>query len=474
MRGIFSEVFTQAKEIFKEGNFNGLKEAHNVTENALSHLSKAFRGSFKDVKGALFAWGATGRYEMGPRSDLDIIVVTNLNEMSLKGRLKFKAALKKFIREIKKQLPHNKIDLLVWHDIDNLISAARTNGIDRQAVALAHFVCGDEEVRDKFFKTREANITLDRYGNVRELAQIFTTNKWRAQRALKGDKDFKFVYGGLRASHFLFQFAKYYFDFDPRLVTIEDAAKKLAEAGVISKKECLDIIRATDVLLWFRLRGQTIQKTPFPKITSSLIKEIAKREKIKEEVLRTLLNLSRQRIFSILGRVEQKFIIPEIVRTSRHKNKKLIKKLLDYSTSVTKEVEVEAMKSSDQIVKMLCGARTKDPNVLDFIATNNPGDWYVLYRVATNPNAAPETLHKLVVPPSNLPEHLKKLYRGQEWRNIRLYVVRNPNVSARTLKVIKKYRSLWGMDRKESIEKLRKIKQGGRLRHKLFRRMLRK
>ena len=82
-----------------------------------------------------------------------------------------------------------------------------------------------------------------------------------------------------------------------------------------------------------------------------------------------------------------------------------------------------------EIPKIIAAYSSKDSNTLDLLAKENPYNWYILYGIANNTKVSEKTLWRLIVPSHDGDKKMEGLYKDFAWRNIYLYIAKNPATS---------------------------------------------
>jgi len=96
---------------------------------------------------------------------------------------------------------------------------------------------------------------------------------------------------------------------------------------------------------------------------------------------------------------------------------------------------------------------TKDSKLLDSLALHNPYDWYVLYGIANNTNVKAKTLWRLIC--SSDDSKAQELYTDFAWRNIYLYIAKNPVAPRDIRKYICNYPKARPMDVEAALKGLK-------------------
>jgi|SRR3989344_2762985 len=427
---------TYPKRHMKE--IGGIKDSTILTKKIKKKLEYCFDKIFKKKEALLLCWGSVARNEMGPKSDLDILLI-------MEGEVNHEKVDKFF--KILSAAFKNRIDLLEAYDLKTLSKIASIDGTDREALLLAQPICGNKKI-ENIFANMQSIFYKQHRENIRELlhmwVNLFSVSKNLAAQQVN---DIKSGRGLIRCVNFIFLITKIFFDEHSDIKTTPDAIRKIHQKGFIDKKTKGQYISYVNVLFAIRNGIHLDSKKEESNILNDFnLKSVSKKISLSPRDIDSILekiksNYSKfeNRIINIILTLSQELKLPE-------KEITLISVLLNFGEEISGKIEIEIIKTKSEILLVLLAHRTNSPKILEFLRKNYPEKWYILYGIANNMNTNPDTLFKLVKPERGSNENLKQLYNGFAWRNIRLYVAKNQKADKRTLLYITNHLNSRPMD----------------------------
>ena len=355
-------------------------------------------------------WGSTGRGEMTAMSDWDVFCWSpHNNAFSLQPD-----AIKKRWRS---SGVNGYIDLLICES-ENLISDfALTNATDLHAIYFLTNLRGDEE-QVRLCLEAQRDLRYQRDIRIREIFHLLTTqHAFQALYCPSCARVAKFCGGGTRSWTTLAQIAYFYrptseicnteaglkkiseaISYDPAILTKafkdSSAARKLDEIGCMVNREPL-------------LRDlETIWTAAASKIIKFLLPWIQYNAGVSPGLLSEVLRL----IFPI-----ESFSIP----SPRYIN-----------SSIESMLKIFIMRNEDQL------------QTIDYTGIN----WWSSHAIVMNRYAPSKCLHTLAFPIWKINHHA--------WRNIRLYIIKHPNVARSTLSKLLDTPGLRSLDYEEIKRRL--------------------
>lgn len=82
---------------------SGIEESIEITNQSLQTAIQLFSQHFDDSTHALYSWGSVARREMGPFSDLDLLIISQHPNID---------QIKKYQESLTKALPNQRMDIL--------------------------------------------------------------------------------------------------------------------------------------------------------------------------------------------------------------------------------------------------------------------------------------------------------------------------------------------------------------------------
>ncbi len=411
------------------------------SQNIIKNLRNEFQKIFFEDEYALYSWGSLARREMCQYSDIDIIILGN--------ECCHKEKVIQFTRNISILYPNNTIDLLQKFSKDDLIDIARIDGGDRQAVTLAVLETKDNSTTYKFNNDIINNLSCKR-DKIRELLHIMA-NLLIVYPRLFSPLDLKFGKDGLRYLNYAFLYAKYIFDIENKITDTRSAIELLFKRKIISSDLYKVNALACQYLLSLRNDLQNYNKSE-----SNVINIGEKGSDYQNK--KKAFNFDQKTLIAYKESINQLMSIL-FVNTLKHVEKLLGKKSKDIISNLLftegSRIGIEKLESNSEIMTMVYVYCTKNQDVLNQIYERNMKNWYIVFGIANNPYTSPDTLYNLVNP-DNSSKELLELYKSYAWRNIYLYVAKNPSATNKTLKFIMNYENSRQMDINAARNNLKK------------------
>ena len=406
------------------------KSNRDFSTQIINKLRNVFVDCFPINDSALYSWGSTSRREMGKNSDLDLFIIYNGKDIHKR--------INRFLSIVQSEFPNNKIDLLQKYTVSELIRIAKIDGGDRQAITLSRLETDNNSLSEELSnKSRE--ILEDRYDKTRELIYIMITLK-RVYPFIFPGNDIKFGDNGLRYLNYAFLFCRYIFEETENILDTQSALRKLKEEGVISGKLCDECINASNFLFSLRnnlpimagINGNLLYmpQAALNKEDNSFeniyLNEFYAQKKVIKSLLDFLFPKTMELLVNELGREET-----EVLDNLISGNSEKIGEDFEFLTSEIKSMVVSYCSSEKRIHEQLYEKYEQN--------------WYVLFGIANNRMAESSILNRLVNPLGKSKKILR-LHQGFAWRNMYLYVARNPASNLETLNIIKNYKNAREMD----------------------------
>src|SRR3989338_3886109 len=382
-----------------KNSLNGIEESILLTEKFKQKLKLCFHECFSKDEALLLCWGSMARKEMGPFSDLDLILSRKTNNRKVK---KFHDCLSRKLI--------NRIDLLEAYDLKTLSKIGSIDGTDRQEILLARPVCGNSKLKKDFLILQ--NIFHNQvHENMREIlhtwSSLFSVSK---NIYINKSNNLKFSLGFLRHVIFILLIVKLFFDKKNVVWSTQKAITILGKLGEVNNDT----------------------QTAFLKC--------------RLEDNRSNIVLSSKDINKVISRLICKKSTAEF-----QKYENLLNILIDFEKEINFETEEIIMDTKQEILLVLLAHRSKNPRILETLRKNNMTNWYIVYGIAINLYSSPQTLLKLVKPENKAGSYIYKLYDSFAWRNIRLYVAKNKIADKKVLNYIFNHKNSRQMDKEAAL-----------------------
>jgi len=402
----------------------------SFSNNLINEIRNIFYDCFSFYDSALYSWGSTARREMVNYSDLDLIIVHKGSQFDQK--------VNKFISTMKFKFPNNKLDLLQKFTISELIRLAKIDGGDRQAITLSRLESDRNAITDEFENCIQEQLFLG-YEKTRELLYIML-NLIKVYPYLFLPSDLKFGEYCLRYLNYAYLFCNYFIDKRNSIMDTQTALQKLNFDDVISEKMCKDSIAALNFLILLRNKIQLSTNSEnnildiFENTTnienSYLGRDITHRMKQHKNTVKELLSVLFVKTM-------------DLIRKELGNRDAEIVDALIYNYSETLGNDLSLLDS--EILSIALSYCTTSNETFRLLYDKYSRNWYVLFGIANNRFANSSILNRLVNPIGKAKDILA-LHQDFAWRNIYLYVARNPTTDLETLKLIINYENAREMD----------------------------
>lgn len=404
-----------------------VKDCYKNSEKIIDLIKKEFIKKFDQEKYTLFSWGSVARREMGTYSDLDLII------LSLDNNIDYNL-IESFKKIIEKKLPNNYIDLLEVYTLKELNRISKIDGTDMQAFLFMKYEAG------KRIKTKKK---LD---IIREILHIFCNLNY-VYDDLFGSDNLKFGPYNIKYYNFAILLAKYFGCTECDTIA---SFNYLKDINKINKQKCKQYISNYKKLLYYR---DIVQKSNKSSDCCFKEKNIIdyKSKKYCQEMKQDLfeINRSSKDMYENLTR-----IMFDILNNNLSKKEvKFLAKCINNKAPCSKKLNILLYKNKE-IIMMFLSYYLCDSKLLETIRMKNEKKWYVLYGIANNKYTSVDTLYKLIDYRQIKNKNLKNLYTDFSWRNIYLYVAKNPASNQKIKNYILNYENSRPMD----INAAKKIK----------------
>lgn len=420
----------------KHITISGLVDSYITTQKNIKLLQLCFKKVFLDKEALLLCWGSVARNEMGPYSDIDIIIIEeNYNPDKI---TEFTNYLNKIFK--------NRIDILDAYTLEDLYNIASTDATSRQALLFARPIYGNKIFIKKFY-TVQKNLINEEYNNFRESVHAWITLQSVSNNLVKKNIiDIKASRGFLRFFNYIYLIVKLQNNTVNNIVSTKDAIVEFNKLGLINNNLKRVLLSNLGLLLSFRNIIQSVNKNEGNILDSISINTISENLKLStREIHEYLKNINKKYItfekiiFEILSNKSKKFII-------NCEDTKTFDILLDSNSKLDDLTEKKIINSRSELLNTLLAHRCLNYNTLEKLRKEWIGNWYVLYGIANNQNASALTLYKLVKSDQNFNDNFKRMYNGFAWRNIRLSISKNCKANKKTLLYIINHENSRPMD----------------------------
>jgi predicted nucleotidyltransferase len=418
----------------KNMQISGIQQSKEITNNVVCSAVNLFNKHFDKKKYSLFSWGSVARREMGPFSDLDLIILSEKPD---------KIKIEKFRKDLQNSLPSHRLDILEVFREKELLRLAQIDGTDRQALLFLR-------KEEGFYNPKiSSNIRRDSRGNLREIFHICSNLEFVYPK-LYDDRNIKFGEGRIKYYCFVHLLANY-LKSDFQIYDTQESFKYLSDNKYLSEEMHEKAIENFDFILLVRNKIQEIVGKETYKLEDEALDVLCKDMKMNKDDLLLLLNENKS--FCLALYQVLKGICIDIAKN----------KLNKVDTSYLKDLLInrkepdflgDNIKERDEIIKVVVTSSTKESNLLDYLIKEHRDNWYISHGIANNINAQEETLWKLIVPDSNEDKKIMELYTDFAWRNIYLYIAKNPAAKKNIREYICNYPNARPMDIKAASKGL--------------------
>lgn len=396
-----------------------LGESYIKSQDIINLIKQEFIKIFDQDKYTLFSWGSLARREMGPYSDLDLIILSSDKNIDYNF-------IEKFKERITKILPNNYIDLLEVYTLEELNRISKIDGTDMQALLFMKYESG---------KRIEISKNLD---IVREILHIFCNLNY-VYDSLFGSNNLKFGPYNIKYYNFAILLAKYFGCTESDTVSSFNYLKHINK---IDNRKCDKYISCYKKLLYYRNIIQESNKSGDCNFDENNVINYTNQtycQVMKEDLLK-IKKYSKEMYESF------KKIMYEILHNNLSKEDiKIIEKGINGKRINSEEVNY-LIEKNKEIIMMFLSYYLSDSILLETIRMKNENKWYVLYGIANNKYTSADTLYKLIDYKQAKSKGLKKIYTDFAWRNIYLYVAKNPSSNQKIKNFILNYENSRPMD----------------------------
>lgn len=387
---------------------SGVIKSFYITKFYQYRLKIYFKKFFNKSNCALFCFGSVARMDMGPYSDIDLIIVSDN-----------KKKIEDFSNYLKLKFKNNRIDLLEAYNIKDLIEIAKIDGTDRQGCMLAVFVCGNNKIKESYFNNINDNLYNAKNENIREVLHTYVNLSTVSNNIGNKIVNLKFSKGFLRYFSFIFLLVKILCNDNNRVLTVVDSINYLSNKCLITKKEKIEYLNKFNQILIIRNKIQSINKNEKCELD---LKFLSKRE---TKYINCLIDDSDDFEKNIKKLVVK--IIDELIVDKQHFY--CVENLLDLTGDVNPKIQDYVIANKLEECAVILAHKSTNSVFLEHLRTLYLSNWYVIYGIANNRNSYPETLFKLVC--NDRFNYV--LYDKFAWRNIRLYTAKNLSADNKTL-----------------------------------------
>jgi len=412
-------------------NFN---ESTKITETTINVVKDIFNTHLNAETHQLYSWGSVGRREMGPRSDLDLIIISKNPDLQ---------AITRFKQSVNKALPNHRLDLLETYSPDELVRIGKIDGTDRQAILFFR-----NELKKNSGIDFDKEIKKDIYQNLREMFHSLSNIEFIYPVLFKKG-NLKFSPGYLKNFHFIYLVANFLNNYKG-IKDTNDALNYFQKKGFFSKKRMKKANADFATLCYCRNQIQEITSSENACVDSFVLTRLAINLNMTTSKVRKYLKNIRLRTLSLFQ--DCKKILLKQSRTILPKSEYiLIKKLLAQKKITSLKLINKIVSSGSEISMILLAYVAKESDILEKLRKIAPDNWYILYAIANNRNSSEQTLIRLMVPEKTQKYLLADLYTDFAWRNIYLYIAKNPSSTYKIRKCIMNYPKAREMDIKAAM-----------------------
>lgn len=410
---------------------SGIEECGEISENAISSVRNLFTRYVDAQTHELFSWGSVARREMGPRSDLDLLIISqnpNPEQIQTFGEMVYKF------------LPDYHLDLLERHTPAEVEYIAAIDGTDRQAILFLRQETYSDQlhgVAEKIFK----RVLGDKRSNLREVIHMFANMEYVYPK-LFGEYNVKFGPGRLRDLNLAKLLVKY-LDENNSSTDTPSALLYLQSKGYLAKDVVAANLGLFDSLLYLRNRTQEVNNS-----YDCLISNPETLDSFTKDLLNNC-TVSIGNLYENLKDITLDLASKEF----GNETSKLLSKMFAIPCKVNDALKQEILESKEEVLVMLLTYIIKNPEDLELIRTQYLRSWYVLYGIANNVNASQDTLLRLMCPMDDEKATVKDLYTDFAWRNIYLYIAKNPAAGDSVRQYILNYPKARPMDIEAALKK---------------------
>ncbi|MBS3143554.1 hypothetical protein J4446_01600 [Candidatus Woesearchaeota archaeon] len=264
--------------------------------------------------------------------------------------------------------------------------------------------------------------------------------------SLFGLNNIKFSPGGIKDFYFAYLITRF-MDEKNEVYNISSAIKYLKKYNLIDNKKSIDLLKILNKLLFLRNRIQEFHKSEVNIINNKTKNYLSKTLCIEKKEFNELIKSYQLDIKMFY--LELKKIVLSMVKSRLDAQiYYLVEELLSNKRNLNSKIINEIFNCKYEIPMMLLAYYTTNIKTLKKLRKINPNNWYILYGIANNKYVNEKILFSLMIPRENEKRIVKNLYNNFSWRNIYLYIAKNPSATNR----IKQYIINYPKARKIDIE----------------------
>lgn len=409
----------------------GIEQCRTISNEVVDLSKEIFRSVLDINTHSLISWGSVSRREMGPASDLDYLIVSTSPDLQ---------GIKNFSREIEKLYPNHYLDLIPFYKNHELLRLSGIDGTSNSAYLFNKLEIGKSNFnhnRKTIYQNQKILIILNQL-----LLLEFCYPK------LYSDNNLKFSKGCLKTFNFAFTIVSCIFN-EPIEDTIA-ALFFLNKAGFITSDELSESLSAFEDLLFLRnslnniTGNNTLNNDAKLQLCAKLITKMDiinnKFVHLKSKTLKL-----NERLNTIAVEYLETVLDKEIIS--------ILKNILINHKYITHKQATKLVKTNNETVMLILGFILEDSSLLEIIRANNLTNWYILYSIANNQNTSEETFMRLMVPRKEEQKKVNNLYTDYSWRNIYLYIAKNPSSSLKIRDYIFNYPYARKIDKEAALNR---------------------
>lgn len=407
----------------------GIYQSRIISNEVVDSSKEIFRSILDINTHSLISWGSVSRREMGPSSDLDFLIVSKSPDLQ---------GIKNFSQEMEKKYPNHNLDLIPFHKDHELLRLSCIDGTSNSSYLFNKSEIGKSD----FNHNRRA---IDQNQRIRIVLNQLLLLEFSYPK-LYSDNNLKFSKGCLKTFNFAFTIVSCIIN-----EQVEDTSAALIylnKIGFITSDELDESISAFEDLLFLRnslhnLTGNNILNNDAKLQLCTIF--FAKMEHINSmftQLQSKTIKLNDRLNTIAIGYLET-VLDKEIIS--------ILKNTLIDPKYISHKQATKLIETNNETVMLILGFILEDPSLLEKIRAKNLTNWYILYSIANNKNTAEETFMRLMVPSKEEEKQVKNLYTDFSWRNIYLYIAKNPSSSRKIKDYIFNYPHARKMDKEAAI-----------------------
>lgn len=394
----------------------GLLDSKKYTIEIIRNIKNIFRSNFDVNKYSLYSWGSVARREMGPYSDLDLVIIGSNPKIK---------DIQRFINLVKEKYPNNHLDLLNAHSVFKFCKIAKIDGTDNQA---------------KIFIKKEIgvqNFVKSHFCDLKELWHIYLNLEYVYPILFK-KTNLKFSPYFIKYFNFAVLISNYLGCDKQDLCSV---LKFLIKKKHIRKKYFNFFLNTYSELLDLRNKSQEINLSGNCEINYNLISKKLKQNKNKINKKLTDISKTAEKLYFLLKTI----LFLEIRKELSDEELYFLNYILNHRNNNDSEIRKIIFNNNYYLVLLLTYT-TFNSLVLENLRRKNLKNWYILYGIANNQFSSKITLYRLMVPKIKERKIVGHFYVNYAWRNIYLYVAKNKNADLKIKRHILNYKNAREMD----------------------------